>query len=79
MLSMSLPKRAQLINLLSRMDAFMQAKGTACHMVGGFLRDQLLGRKTSPINVDFAVPRGALEVCRELAAHLKADYVPPDG
>ena len=76
---MSLPDNdPQLINLLGRMDAFMLSRKTACHMVGGFLRDQLLGRKTSPINVDFAVPRGALEICRELAAHLKAAYVPLD-
>jgi putative nucleotidyltransferase with HDIG domain len=67
-----------LIDLLTRVDAFLRRRDRACYVVGGLLRDQLLGRSLRALNADLAVPRGALALSRELAAHVGGTFVPLD-
>lgn len=67
-----------LIDLLGRVQRFAQSEGLPCYLVGGFLRDQLLGRSSSYLNVDLAIPQGALAFSRDLASALQAAYVPLD-
>lgn len=50
----------------------------ACYVVGGVLRDHQLGRHSPWLNVDLAVPHGALVLARHLAAVLHGAYVPLD-
>jgi len=63
---------------LGRVRAFADSQRVPCALVGGLLRDQLLGRPLDGANVDLAVPRGALAFARALAAHLGGAYVPLD-
>jgi tRNA nucleotidyltransferase/poly(A) polymerase len=57
-------------------------RGASLHVIGGAVRDALLGRPAPPLhhalNLDVAVPRGALTLARELAAALGGAYVPLD-
>ena len=46
--------------------------------MGGWLRDQLLRRSCRSLNVDLAIPRGALALARELAPRLGGAFVPLD-
>ena len=65
-----------LITCLSRVQAFASAQHQTWYLVGGLLRDQLLGRPVSTsLNVDVAVPRGALELARALAQDLHGAFV----
>jgi len=76
---MSIDKTVQrLVPTLSRVQQFFHSQGIACHVVGGLLRDQLMGRSTRSLNVDLAVPHHALAVSQRLAAHLGGAYVPLD-
>ncbi len=68
----------QLIDTLTRVQQFAQARGITCYVVGGMLRDQLLSRPLTYLNVDLAIPSKALMVSRELAAHLGGAFVPLD-
>ncbi len=67
------PPRAR--EVLSRVQA--SARGP-WYLVGGFLRDRLLGRAPRELNIDLAVPRDALGVSRRLAAELGGAFVPLD-
>jgi len=58
--------------------AFADARGLTVYLVGGILRDQLLGRPLTYLNVDLAVARDALAQARALAAHLGGAFVPLD-
>jgi len=67
-----------LIETLARVQAFAAARGVSCYLVGGLLRDQLLGRPLRHLNVDLAVPRQGVETARALAEHLRGAFVPLD-
>lgn len=67
-----------LIEVLTRVQIVAQSRGLACYLVGGFLRDQLLGRPLRYLNVDLAVARGALAISRHLATDLQGPFVPLD-
>ena len=69
---------AVLISTLARVHAFMQSRGIACYLVGGLVRDQRLRRPLRYLNVDLAVPSGALAASRDLAAALGGAFVPLD-
>jgi len=69
---------AALISTLTRVHAFMRSRGLACYLVGGVVRDQRIGRPLRYLNVDLAVPSGALAVSRDLAAELGGAFVPLD-
>ncbi len=62
---------------LSRVEAFARARG-GWWIVGGLLRDQLLGRALRKRNVDFALASGAVPQARALAAELSGAFVPLD-
>ncbi len=68
----------RLIETLARVQAFARSKHLTCYLVGGLLRDQLLGRPLAYVNVDLAIPSGALEVSRALATFLNGSFVPLD-
>ena len=63
-------------NLLARCVAILQADGTAAWLVGGTVRDQLLGRDSH--DIDIAVASGALATARKLANVLSGAYFPLD-
>lgn len=66
---------SSLITTLTRVHAFARPQGLTVYLVGGLLRDQLLARPWRYLNVDLAVPHGALEWSRRLAAHLHGAFV----
>ncbi len=45
------------------------------YLVGGFLRDLLLGRKKSSLDLDFSVSSGAIDFGRRLSRRLRAGFV----
>jgi putative nucleotidyltransferase with HDIG domain len=51
----------------------------AVHLVGGFLRDVVLGRPGIRMDFDFAVEKGALAFARSFARQIKGAYVLLDG
>ncbi len=67
-----------LITVLKQVQEFAASQNVECFLVGGFLRDQLLGRAVLHWNVDLAVAKGAIGLARDLAAHLKGAFVPLD-
>lgn len=67
-----------LVELLTRVQGFFQLHGVPAYLVGGIVRDQLLGRPLGYLNVDLAVPAGALRLSRDLAVHVQGAFVPLD-
>lgn len=63
----------ELGELLGRVARFLGTKGVTAHLVGGFVRDGLLGRHTR--DVDLAVAAPAIPLARELAVALKGHFV----
>jgi tRNA nucleotidyltransferase (CCA-adding enzyme) len=45
------------------------------YLVGGAVRDAILGRKREYLDLDFILPTDAVKVARKLAAHYKAGFV----
>jgi poly(A) polymerase len=62
--------------LLTQISRFLADKDIPAFIVGGFVRDILLGRATA--DIDIAVAADALEIAREVAAALDASYVQLD-
>ncbi len=62
--------------LRRRVIAYMMAQTRGAYLVGGAVRDLLLGRATC--DLDLAVERDAMLLARQLADHLRAAYVPLD-
>jgi len=62
--------------LRRRVIAYMMAQTHGAYLVGGAVRDLLLGRATC--DLDLAVERDAMLLARQLADHLRAAYVPLD-
>ncbi len=61
------------LNLIRKMASHLNAAGVEAYLVGGFLRDALLGRDTS--DIDLAINADALEVSSNLAEYLKGTFV----
>ncbi|MCX7912219.1 MAG: HD domain-containing protein [Dehalococcoidales bacterium] len=59
--------------LLAEISRLFRAKGIKAFLVGGFLRDSLLGRKT--LDLDIAVDGDAPEIARQLADEIGGRYV----
>ncbi len=59
--------------LLTRASDFLTEQGTEAYLVGGFVRDVLLGRDTA--DIDIAVATDALETARKVATALDGKYV----
>ncbi|OKH36886.1 [cytidine(C)-cytidine(C)-adenosine (A)]-adding enzyme [[Phormidium ambiguum] IAM M-71] len=47
----------------------------SAYMVGGAVRDALLGRKRDYLDLDFIIPETAVKVARKIATHYKAGFV----
>jgi poly(A) polymerase len=61
------------LKLLGRIHGYLSPRGARIFVVGGFVRDALLGRETA--DIDLAVAGDALELARGLAGDLKGTYV----
>jgi len=64
------PDASRLLNKISR---FLSEKGIPSFLVGGFVRDMLLGRATA--DIDIAIAADALAIAHQVAALLGGKYV----
>jgi poly(A) polymerase len=62
--------------LLTRISRYLSREGIDSYLVGGFVRDMLLGRDT--VDIDIAVAADALEVAAAVAGALEGKYFPLD-
>jgi len=62
-----------LLNLLARVSAVLTQKNCQAYVVGGFVRDWLLGRETA--DIDIAVSGNALNIAQEVAEAIGGRYV----
>jgi poly(A) polymerase len=62
--------------LLTRTSSFLVAQDIEAYVVGGFIRDALLGRETA--DIDIAVAGDSLEIGAQVANALGGRYVPLD-
>jgi poly(A) polymerase len=62
--------------LLTKISRLLTEEGNTAYLVGGFVRDILLGRDT--VDIDIAVDADSLSVSREIATVLNGKYVPLD-
>ncbi|MBI3010942.1 MAG: HD domain-containing protein [Candidatus Omnitrophica bacterium] len=67
-----------LIDTLTQVQGILQSRGIPAYLVGGLLRDQLLGRPLRYLNVDLALPAEALSISRAIAGGLGGAFVPLD-
>lgn len=68
--------RPQVLELLRQLDDFMSTRRIESYLVGGLVRDALLGRDTA--DIDIAVRADALEVAREVALFTGGSYAAID-
>ncbi len=61
------------LNLIRKIASHLETGGVEAYLVGGFLRDALLGRDTN--DIDLAINADALEIASSLAEHLKGTFV----
>ncbi|MCL0046622.1 HD domain-containing protein [Dehalococcoidales bacterium] len=59
--------------LLTKVSSFLTEQGVESYLVGGFVRDVLLGRDTA--DIDIAVATDALEIAPKVASALGGSYV----
>ncbi|MBI4003512.1 MAG: HD domain-containing protein [Candidatus Omnitrophica bacterium] len=69
---------SNVIETLARVQTFARVRNVSWFLVGGLVRDQLLGRPFTNRNVDLAVPTGAITLARALASALGGAFVPLD-
>ena len=67
--------RLEPLFLQEKLQAFLRREGKV-YLVGGYVRDLMLGRETR--DIDIAVEGSALEVARRAAAALGGSFVPLD-
>lgn len=65
-------------NLLKPVLDFAKAKKVKLYLVGGFLRDKLIGRQKANPDFDFAIKRHAISFGRQLAKSMRAGFVALD-
>ena len=61
------------LSLLGRLAAFLEREGAPAYLVGGFVRDTLLSRKSD--DIDIAIAGNALEIGPRAADYLGGRYV----
>ena len=71
----AVPLPRVLIETLTRVATQTHARGECLYLVGGLLRDQLLGRSLRYLNVDVIIERGALALSHALAEGLHGAFV----
>ena len=64
-------KRDYILQIIS----LSKQKKRKLYLVGGFLRDAILGRQKEIIDLDFAVDRGAIDLARSFANRTKSGFV----
>jgi len=72
------PITQELRAILARVQACAASRKATYYVVGGLVRDQLLGRQIAVRNVDLAVADGAVDHAKALAAFLPGAHVPLD-
>jgi len=45
------------------------------YLVGGYIRDIILGRKTEKVDVDIVVPLNAIEIGKKIAENIKSKFI----
>ena len=70
---LKLPFKPETSLLLTKLNSFLSEHGVSSYLVGGFVRDVLLGRTTA--DIDIAVARDALDITPKLATTLSGKYV----
>ncbi|MFH1640072.1 MAG: HD domain-containing protein [Chloroflexota bacterium] len=73
---LSLAIQPQTLLLLERLAVFLRKMGIKSYVVGGLVRDALLGRDSA--DIDIAVAADGFETARAVAAALSGSYVPLD-
>jgi len=71
--AMSLPKQTKITTILAKASRLLAEQGHQGYIVGGFIRDWLLGRQTD--DIDIAVDGNALDIAREVAEGLGGKFV----
>ena len=71
-----MPSWLETAGLIESLRLFLRERTPQAYIVGGYLRDQLLGRETR--DIDLLVPLNALPLGRQLADHLGGSFVPLD-
>ncbi|MFC1900695.1 CCA tRNA nucleotidyltransferase [Chloroflexota bacterium] len=66
----------ELWSLLNSLHQYFAGQGIEVYVVGGFIRDLLLGRDTA--DIDFCVSRDALKVASDVANEFGGKYIPLD-
>jgi poly(A) polymerase len=66
----------EVLNILGEVGRFLGERQTEAYLVGGFVRDTLIGRATA--DIDIAVADDALKIASLMAAALQGKYVPLD-
>lgn len=61
------------LNLIRKIELHLNTLGVEAYLVGGFVRDALLGRDTN--DIDLAINTDALEIASSLAEYLKGTFV----
>lgn len=67
------PKRGKLIAILEKIFSVLASQGRQGYIVGGFIRDWLLGRETN--DIDIAVSDDAENIARQIAEEIKGKFV----
>lgn len=62
-------------SILNSIQKFSQIKNIKLYIVGGFLRDIILGRQRKNLDIDFAVKKNAIKFAAGLAKQSKAGFV----
>ncbi|MDP2932297.1 MAG: metal-dependent phosphohydrolase, partial [Chloroflexota bacterium] len=68
--------KPEVADILGEVSGFLDELGIKAYLVGGFVRDMLLGRETA--DIDIAVAGNALEIAAKAASVLGGKYVPLD-
>ena len=63
------------LEILESIERFARAKKIRLFLVGGILRDLLLGRRKDTLDLDFCLKKGAIGFGKSLASSLKAGFV----
>ena len=65
-----------ILSLLKRVNHYLTDRGITAYLVGGVVRDMMLGRQVE--DIDIAVTHNALEVASRMADDMYSKYVPLD-
>ena len=70
---MSLQIGPEALSILAEIEQFLSARQIEAYLVGGFVRDTLMGRSTA--DIDVAIAEDVLKMAPEMAAALGGKYV----